>query len=164
MLYKRRSRVAHLPAWQSISSHIIFLICAISGIFYLLAHEFELMPPTLEVHSILITHGISAYLFVLLFGAVMPTHIKAAWKAKRNRISGSLMIAVMSLLLISGLFLYYADETRDAALWVHWMIGGGLVLLFPFHFISGRRANYLAHKHHVHRTPATKNPQLKTDN
>lgn len=148
MLYKKRSRLAHLPKWQSISSHIIFLICACSGILYLLGHEFEIMPFTIENHSILMAHGISAYLFVLLFGAVMPTHIKAAWKAKRNRISGSLMIAVMSLLLISGLFLYYADALREAALWVHWVIGGGLVLLFPFHFIAGRRANYLALKHH----------------
>ena len=115
---------------------------------YLLAHEFEIKPLNLENHSILIVHGAAAYLFVLLFGAVIPTHIRAAWKAKRNLVSGSLMIAVMLLLLISGLFLYYADEMRDAALWVHWVIGGGLVVLFPFHFIAGRRANYLALKHH----------------
>lgn len=148
MLYKKRSRIAHLPKWQSISSHSIFLICACSGVLYLLGHEFEIMPLPIENHSILMAHGVSAYLFVLLFGAVLPTHIKVAWKAKRNRISGGLMIAVMSLLLVSGLFLYYADETRNAALWVHWIIGGGLVLLFTFHFIAGRRANYLALKHH----------------
>ncbi len=147
MIYKKRSRVAHLPAWQAFSSHVIFLICAISGVLYLLAHEFEITLLVVENHSILIAHGASAYLFVLLFGAVMPTHIKAGWKAKRNRVSGSLMITVMSLLLVSGLFLYYADEIRYAALWVHWVIGGGLVLLFPFHFIAGRRANYLAIKH-----------------
>lgn len=148
MLFKHRSRVAHLPTWQLVSSHTIFLICASSGVFYLLGHNFEIMPLTLENHTLLVAHGISAYLFVLLFGAVIPTHIRAAWKAKRNLVSGSLMIAVMLLLLISGLFLYYADEMRDSALWVHWVIGGGLVLLFPFHFIAGRRANYLALKHH----------------
>ena len=147
MLYKKRSRVAHLPAWQSISSHIIFLVCAISGLLYLMAHEFEIHLIAIESHLILVTHGASAYLFVLLFGAVMPTHIKAAWRAKRNRVSGSLMIAVMSLLLISGLFLYYADAMRDSALWMHWIFGSGLLLLFPYHFISGRRANYLALKH-----------------
>ena len=152
MLYKKRSRVAHLPRWQSISSHTIFLICACSGVLYLLGHEFEIMPLAVENHSILIAHGISAYLFVLLFGAVLPTHIKSAWKAKRNRISGSLMITVISLLLISGLLLYYAVDTREAALWVHWIIGGGLVLLFPFHYIAGRRANYLALKHPENKT------------
>lgn len=150
MFYKKRSRVAHLPFWQSFSTHTIFLICAISGVLYLLAHEFEIKALAIENHSILITHGFSAYFFVLLFGAVMPTHIKAGWKSKRNKISGSLMVIVMALLLLSGLFLYYGDETRDAALWVHWVIGGGLVVLFPFHLLAGRRANYLALKHDKH--------------
>jgi hypothetical protein len=147
MLYKKRSRIAHLPYWQSYSTHIIFIICAVSGILYLLAHEFEMKALAVENHTILIVHGFAAYFFVMLFGTVIPTHIKAGWKSKRNKISGSLMVLVMALLLLSGLFLYYGDETRDAALWVHWVIGSGLVLLFPFHFISGRRANYLALKH-----------------
>lgn len=147
MLYKKRSRIAHLPFWQSFSTHAIFLICAISGVLYLLAHEFEMKALRVENHSILIVHGFAAYFFVLLFGAVMPTHIKAGWKNKRNRLSGGLMVAAMALLLVSGLFLYYGDVTRDAALWVHWVIGCGLVLLFPLHFIRGRRANYLALKH-----------------
>ena len=146
MIYKKRSRVAHMPFWQSFSTHLIFIICAVSGVLYLLAHEFEIKALSVENHSILIVHGFAAYFFVLLFGAMMPNHIKAGWKNKRNRISGGLMVAVMSLLLISGLFLYYGNETRDAALWVHWVIGCCLVLLFPLHFIRGRRANYLALK------------------
>jgi len=112
----------------------------------LLASEFELSIVPIEKYSILIAHGFSAYAFALLFGAVIPTHIKAGWKNKRNKISGSLMVLTMSLLTISGLFLYYGAATREAALWVHWVIGCGLVLLFPFHFIAGRRANYLAMK------------------
>ena len=146
MIYKKRSRVAHMPFWQSFSTHLIFILCAVSGVLYLLAHEFEITALNVENHSILIVHGFAAYFFVLLFGAMMPSHIKAGWKNKRNRLSGGLMVAVMSLLLISGLFLYYGNETRDAALWVHWVIGCGLVLLFPLHFIRGRRANYLALK------------------
>ena len=146
MIYKKRSRVAHMPFWQSCSTHLIFIICAVSGVLYLLAHEFEIKALSVENHSILIVHGFAAYFFVLLFGAMMPNHIKAGWKNKRNRLSGGFMVVVMSLLLISGLFLYYGNETRDAALWVHWVIGCGLVLLFPLHFIRGRRANYLALK------------------
>lgn len=146
MFYKKRSRVAHLPLWQSFTTHAIFIVCAISGVLYLLAHEFEINALNVENHSILIVHGFAAYFFVLLFGAVMPTHIKAGWKNKRNRLSGGLMVVVMTLLLISGLLLYYGADSRKAALWVHWVIGCGLVLLFPLHFIRGRRANYLALK------------------
>ena len=147
MIYKKRSRVAHMPFWQSFSTHLIFIICAVSGVLYLLAHEFEIKALSVENHSILIVHGFAAYYFVLLFGAMMPNHIKAGWKNRRNRLSGGSMVVVMSLLLISGLFLYYGNETRDVALWMHWVIGCGLVLLFPLHFIRGRRANYLALKH-----------------
>ena len=147
MFYKKRNRVAHLPSWQSYCTHTIFIICAVSGVLYLLAHELDIIPLPIKNHSILVIHGFSAYFFALLFGAVIPTHIKAGWKNKRNKISGSLMVLAMSLLLISGLFLYYGADTRDAALWVHWVIGCGLVLLFPFHFFAGRRANYLAMKH-----------------
>lgn len=147
MLYKKRSRVAHLPFFQSFSTHSTFLICAISGVLYLLAHEFAIKTLAIENYSILVTHGFSSYFFVLLFGAIMPNHIKGGWRNNRNRISGGAMVLVIALLLVSGLFLYYGDETRDAALWVHWVIGCGLVLLFPIHFIRGRRANYLALKH-----------------
>ena len=89
----------------------------------MLGHEFEIQTLAVENHSILVVHGFAAYFFVLLFGAVMPNHIKDGWHNKRNRISGGAMVLVMSLLLLSGLFLYYGDETRDAALWVHWVIG-----------------------------------------
>ncbi|PCI60541.1 MAG: hypothetical protein COB34_02420 [Methylophilaceae bacterium] len=147
MLYKKRNRVARLPFWQSLSTHITFVICAISGVLYLLAHEFDIQLLPIKSYSILIAHGFASYFFALLFGAVMPVHIKAGWKNKRNKISGSLTVLVMGLLLLSGLVLYYGADTRDAALWVHWVIGCGLVLLFPFHFIAGRRANYLAMKH-----------------
>ena len=115
---------------------------------YLLAHEFEIAPFAIKNHSILIAHGVTAYLFVMLFGAVMPVYIKSGWKTKRNRISGSLMVTVMSLLIISGLFLYYGVDTREAALWVHWVIGGGLALLFPAHYLLGRRVNHSTRKQH----------------
>ena len=68
-------------------------------------------------------------------------HIKSGWKSNRNRIAGSLLI-------VSGLFLYYAVDTREAALWVHWVIGGGLVLLFPAHYLLGRRVNQSTRKQH----------------
>ncbi|MFW5432021.1 MAG: hypothetical protein ACKE5M_07255 [Methylophilaceae bacterium] len=146
MLYKNRNRIARMPFWQSFSTHTIFIICAVSGVLYLLASEFQLALLPIEKYNLLITHGFSAYFFALLFGAVIPMHIKAGWNNKRNKTSGSIMVITMSLLTISGVVLYYGADTREAALWVHWVIGCGLVLLFPFHFIAGRRANYLAMK------------------
>ncbi len=150
-------RSAPMPAWQAIPSHLIFILCAASGVLYLLAHEFEIAPLAIKNHSLLIAHGVSAYLFVILFGSVMPVHIKSGWKTKRNRISGGLMIAVMTLLLVSGLILYYGVDTREPALWVHWVIGCGLVVLFPAHYLLGKftsghsrshTRNHSTHKQH----------------
>ena len=93
-----------MPTWQATPTHLIFLLCAISGVLYLLVHEFEIAPFAIKNHSILIAHGVTAYLFVMLFGVLKPVHIKSGWKSKRNHISGSLMLAVMSLLIIPGLF------------------------------------------------------------
>ena len=137
-----------MPVWQAFPTHFIFLLCAVSGVLYLLAHEFEIVPLAIENHTILIAHGVTSYVFALLFGAVMPVHIKSGWKTKRNRISGSLMITVMALLLVSGLILYYGVDTRQAALWVHWVVGCGLVLLFPAHYLLGRHASHLARQQH----------------
>lgn len=149
MIYKKRSRIAHLPKWQMYSSHFIFVLCSLSGIAYILAHELHVPIFNIESHSILIAHGSSAYFFAVLFGAVMPAHIKAAWKAKRNIVSGIGLTSILSILLFTGLLLYYgSEEIRTYVLWTHWIIGGSLALLFPCHVIMGRRANYLAiHKH-----------------
>jgi hypothetical protein len=148
MFYKKRSQVAHLPNWLALSLYVVSVVCATSGVLYLLGHEFSISVVNFENHSILTAHGFSAYFFVMLFGSVMPNHIKAGWKNKRNIVLGSIMTAVIVILLITGLFLYYGDEIRDAALWVHWVLGGSLVVLFPLHLIFGRRANYLALKKH----------------
>ena len=140
-------RSAPMPAWQAISTHLIFILCAASGVLYLLAHEFEIAPLAIKNHSLLILHGVTAYLFIILFGSVIPVHIKSGWKTKRNRISGSLMIAVMVLLLVSGLILYYGVDTREPALWVHWIIGCGLVVLFPAHYLLGRLTRGHSRRH-----------------
>lgn len=147
MFYKKRSRVAHLPRWQALSTHVSFVVSALSGVLYFFSHELQMKALPVENHKILMVHGVAAYLLMVCVGGLMPNHIRAGWTHKRNIVLGSMMVIVMGLLMVSGLLLYYADEWRDAALWIHWLIGGLLVLIFPLHFILGRRANYLALKH-----------------
>jgi hypothetical protein len=147
MIQVQRRQVARMPRWQALSTHIIFVICALTGVLYWLAHDLEIVPLAIENHTVLSAHGFAAYFFTLLFGAMIPNHIKSGWNNRRNRASGSFMVLVMALLLLSGLFLYYGADTRNAALWVHWVLGGGLVLLFPLHYVLGRRANNLARQH-----------------
>ncbi len=139
MSHHKRSRIGKLPRWQKIATHLIFAVCAFSGTLFFLKHEWHFNLLGQEAHSFLVTHGVSAAFVLLAFGAVLPGHIRAAWNAKRNRVSGLVMILVMSTLMLSGLLLYYGDEElRDGVLWTHWVIGFSAFAIFLIHLVAGK--------------------------
>ena len=133
-----------MSQWQRVATYLVFTLCALSGAVYLLLHE---GPPSLaqslglaSLHAWLVTHGVSAAIVLLLFGAALPLHVNLAWRAKRNRYSGALMLLVLTLLMGSGLLLYYASEAlRQFGLWLHWLTGAVALLVFPLHVLLGRR-------------------------
>lgn len=143
--HARRKRVGHLPRWQRMWTYVVFAVCAFSGGAYFLVQQFKWESASVFSHDLLVTHGVSTYLVLLAFGAVLPGHIRSAWNAQRNRVSGVAMVATLSMLALSGLTLYYgSEEVRNPALWLHWLIGGGILLVFPLHLIVGRRNQYRA--------------------
>lgn len=136
------SRIGTLPRWQRVSSYLAFSLCALAGLGYLLAHELHWQALAGQAHALLVAHGVGAYLTVLMVGAVMPLHIRSAWNARRNRGSGIAIAAVMAALAVSGLLLYYgSEESHEATLWAHWLLGGGMVTALPLHIVLGRMAN-----------------------
>jgi MFS family permease len=150
MSHHKRSRVGHLPRWQRLSTHLIFAICALSGLGFFLKREMGIDFGDLQARSLLVWHGISAAFALLAFGAVLPGHIRSSWKARRNRASGIVMIAVMAGLMLSGLLLYYGDEEwHNAVLWTHWIGGFVAFAAFPLHLVLGHRANALRQPCHT---------------
>ena len=142
MSHHKRSRVGHLPRWQRLSTHLIFAICALSGLGFFLKREMGIDFGDLQARSLLVWHGISAAFALLAFGAVLPGHIRSSWKAGRNRSTGIAMITVMAGLMLSGLLLYYGDEEwHDGVLWAHWIGGFIAFAAFPLHLVLGHRAN-----------------------
>lgn len=142
MTHHKRSRVGHLPRWQRLSTHLVFAVCALSGLAFFMKRELGFALWEIAARSFLVTHGISAALALLAFGAVLPGHIRSAWNVRRNRGSGVAMIVVMTALMLSGLLLYYgAEEWHDGALWAHWIVGGAAFAAFPLHLVLGHRAN-----------------------
>ena len=134
-------RIGRMPGWQRLPTHLILAVCAFSGLLYFVRHELRIELPGFEAHGYLVTHGISAAFALLAFGAVLPAHLRAAWIAKRNRASGILMIAVMSVLMLSGLLLYYgSEEMRDGVVLTHWVVGFAAFAAFVLHLMLGRRA------------------------
>lgn len=134
-----------MSRWQRVATYLVFTLCGVSGAVYLLLHEGPLSLAEglglTSLHGWLVAHGVSAAIVLLLFGAALPLHVKVAWRARRNRWSGAVMLLVLTLLMGSGLLLYYASEVlRQFGLWLHWLTGTVALLVFPLHALLGRRA------------------------
>jgi len=94
----------------------------------------------------LVIHGVSGMALAIGFGMLMQSHIRAAWRMKRHRVSGALMVTLMSLLIISGLLLYYGSEAiHDTDRQVHIIAGWGFAGLTLWHGLI--RYIQSGHKH-----------------
>jgi len=139
------SRLGKMPNWQRLFVVGGMFACSITGLTYLLGHEFQLQRYTFGSHNILVAHGISAMLATLALGSVLPFHIKAGYKSKRKWVSGFSQLAFLVVLLVSGALLYYGpEEIRDGVIEVHWVVGLLFFAIFMLHaFQKIRDANKL---------------------
>jgi hypothetical protein len=92
--------------------------------------------------DMLMLHGGAAMVTLMLLGALVPLHVRRAWRSGRNRLTGSTMIGVNALLIVTAFGLYYAGA-ETLRLWisdVHIAIGLGLPILLAVHVWLGRRS------------------------
>ena len=135
------TRAGRLPTLQRWLAYLLFVVCGGSGLAYLLGHELQMARAVLADHQILVAHGVSAAMLLVLTGSVLSTHVRVGWRVKRNLVTGILILGVLLLLAVSGEMLYYgSEESRDPSLWVHWVIGVLALLLAPVHVLIGRRS------------------------
>lgn len=88
-------------------------------------------------------HGVASAFGIFLFGYFFASHAQRKI-AKRQRgwskqtWDGYLHLSIWSLLIISGLLLYYPQTILDMEgtriPFIHWLIGLTLILIFPLHF------------------------------
>jgi hypothetical protein len=81
-------------------------------------------------------------LFLLLLGALVALHIRIGWRLENNRLSGSVMLAVNAVLVVTAFGLYYAGS-ETLRLWIsdiHVAAGLALPTLLALHAVLGRRA------------------------
>lgn len=97
--------------------------------------------------DMLMLHGITAMIALILIGAMIPLHIQRSWRAGKNRVSGAVMIGANAVLVATAWGLYYAgaDLLRTFVTDVH--IAAGLVLpaLVIAHVMLGRRSRARRH-------------------
>lgn len=97
-------------------------------------------------------HGLLALPALLGLGALLPMHVWPAWRPRRRRTSGLVLLAACAVLALGGWALYYvADETARPWLSVsHWVLGLALPALVLTHILGARRerlANERAGQH-----------------
>ena len=91
--------------------------------------------------NMLMVHGGAAMLALMMIGALIPLHLLRSWRAKKNRVTGSVMATFSAVLIVTAFGLYYlgSEAVRPWISWIH--IGAGLLLalMFPLHIVLGRR-------------------------
>ena len=94
-----------------------------------------------SIATLLMVHGGTAMLALLLLGALVPLHLMRGWRARKNRISGSVMATLNAALIVTAFGLYYlgAETLRPWMSWIHIAVGVALALWFPLHIYLGRR-------------------------
>jgi len=128
------SRLGKMPNWQRTFVILGMMTCSITGLMYLLGHQFQIQRAALGTHSILAAHGIAAMLAILALGSVLPFHIKAGYKSQKKRWSGFSQLSLLTLLLVTGALLYYGpEEIRDITVDTHWMTGLLFFVIFLLH-------------------------------
>ena len=98
--------------------------------------------------DMLILHGITAMIALVLLGAVIALHVRHSWRAGKNRISGAVMVGANAVLVTTAWGLYYAgsDLLRTFAADVHIAVGIALPALVVAHVVLGRRTRKRAYR------------------
>jgi hypothetical protein len=90
---------------------------------------------------LLLVHGGAAMLTLMLLGALFLVHIGRAWRAKKNRATGIVMLAFNAMLIATAFGLYYlaSEILRPWARDLHIAFGLATPLLFLAHIKTGRK-------------------------
>jgi hypothetical protein len=138
------SRFGKMPHWQRMFVICGMMACSITGLMYLLGHQFQIQRSTLGTHSVLAAHGVAALLATLALGSVLPFHIKAGYKSRKQLWSGFSQLGFLAALLVSGALLYYGpEEMRDGVIDAHWVVGLLFFAIFILHAFNRLRKTSL---------------------
>ena len=143
----KRRRPGRLPVWQEWSVYVGFGLLVATGVAWLLLNSFVRVTGDFgpehhpAEHWALVTHGVVAYGFLVIAGAMIPVHITLGWNIGRNLKTGLTLAGALVLIAATGLGLYYLgdDGSRHWASVVHWSVGLAAALLLAIHALSGRR-------------------------
>jgi hypothetical protein len=114
---------------------VLALLLFFSGAAWAYWNDLVLSPGDFEMSAkawAMKIHRAAAIAILVLVGMLLAGHMRAAWRARRNRGNGSLFFGAFGILTITGYGLYYAgsESSRAWTSWIHLAVGLALPLLF----------------------------------
>ena len=145
----RRTDSIRLGPWHQGAVYAATAALAVSGIIWLVLHFFLAVPGEYgpQIHPLepwmLRVHGAAAMAGLIIYGSLLPVHIRRAWSIRRNIALGIALVTIMLLLTVTGYLLYYAggEDARPVISAVHWVLGLVVPALLAWHILSGRTQN-----------------------
>jgi hypothetical protein len=124
-----------------------FSVLFVTGTTWLAADQMKDSPSSGEAWQItgsflLMMHGASAMVTLMLLGALVPLHMQRGWRSRRNQLAGAAMLTWNAILIVTSLGLYYAgsEVVRPWMSNIHIGFGLSLPVLFLVHVAMGRRS------------------------
>ena len=144
---KKRARPTRLPRWQEYAVYATLGALTLTGLAWLsldwgVRIEGEFGPEHHPAeHWALVAHGIAAYAFLVIGGAMIPVHVKLGWSLRRNFKTGLWLGIGCIFAALTALGLYYIgdDAQRSIASIAHWVVGLLIVPALLIHAVRGRR-------------------------
>lgn len=139
-----------VPYWRldhplRFALYVTFFLLFVSGVGWLAADQLKESSDT-ELWQqapayCLMVHGGTAMLALMLLGALFPLHIGRAWRARKNRATGIVMIVCNAVLILTAFGLYYlgSENVRPLASNIHLAFGLTLPVLLIAHIKAGRK-------------------------
>lgn len=142
-----KRRPGRLPHWQEWLVYLTMGLLIATGVAWLLLDSFvrvagEFGPEHHPAeHGVLIAHGVAAYGFLIIAGAMIPVHITFGWNIRKNLKSGLTLAATCVFLAMTALGLYYVGDelSRHWLSVIHWAIGLIVIPVLLIHALRGRR-------------------------
>jgi hypothetical protein len=143
----RSPETIRLGYWHQFAVYSATAVLSVSGLLWLLYHYFLATPGDFgpQMHPLepwwLRVHGAAAMAGLVVYGSLLPIHVRRAWSLGRNLLLGIAVISSMLLLTVTGYLLYYAggEHARPVISLLHWIPGMLVPVLLAWHVISGRR-------------------------
>jgi hypothetical protein len=136
-----------MERWHRRSLYAVVIALTASGMLWLTGHYFLRSPSEFgpAIHPLepwsMRLHGAAALAMMFFVGSVMNSHIRRAWRAACNLTAGCSLIAVLTLLTVTGYCLWYVAGESSRGTWsiVHWVLGLAFPVLLIWHISCGRR-------------------------